>query len=389
MTGTYPARVLHVITDLAMGGAEMVLFHLLSTQDPNEFSNQVVSLTDSGLVGERISGLGIPVHTLRGRKSFPDPRLVIDLSRLIRNQQPDMIQTWMYHADLVGGLSSRLANCPPVVWGLHHTISSPYSLRPRTRLVARLNAHLSSAIPTKIVCCSNATLTSHVQFGYQPEKMIVISNGIDPQLFQPDIFARRTVRSELDINEQALVIGLCARFDPQKDHHNFVEAASILSCQFPDVYCVLWGKDVDDRNRELTDWIRKSGIEKQVRLLGLRPDSARLMASVDIACLSSAYGEAFPLVVGEAMACGIPCVATDIGDTSLLIGETGKTVPPRNPQALASAWTELLQLNPDARHELGLLARQRILDHFSLASMTLAYGRLYHDIIKTRLEDLE
>lgn len=381
MTGASPARVLHVITDLAMGGAEMVLFHLLSTQDPNEFSSQVVSLTDSGLVGERISGLGIPVHALKGQKNFPDPRLVIDLSRLIRDQQPDLIQTWMYHADLVGGLSARLAYRPPVVWGLHHTISSPDALRPGTRLVARLNARLSSAIPSGIVCCSHATFTSHVQFGYQPKKMIVITNGIDPQSFQPDMLARRTVRRELGIDEQALVIGLCARFDPQKDHHNFVQAAGILSSQFPDVNYILWGKDVDDRNRELTDWIRKSDIKKHVRLLGLRPDSSHLMASVDIACLSSAYGEAFPLVLGEAMACGIPCVATDIGDTSLLIGETGKIVPPRNPQALASAWAELLQLKTDARQELGLLARQRILDHFSLASMTQAYGRLYHEII--------
>jgi glycosyltransferase involved in cell wall biosynthesis len=380
MNSKLPIRVMHVITDLNMGGAEMVLYHLLALQDRREFSAEVVSLTTSEPVGGMISNLGIPVHVFGMRAGVPDPRLVTRLRRLIQARRPHLIQTWMYHADLVGGLAARLAGSPPVVWGLHQTVTGRKALKPATYAVARLNAILSKTLPRKIVCCSEATRRTHVDLGYQPEKMVVISNGIDPDVFQPDPQARREIRRELGIDDRTLLIGLCARFHPQKDHRSFLQAAGILSQQFPDAHYVLWGKDVDAQNQDLWNWMREFEVQDRVHLLGLRMDSSRLMASLDIATLSS-FLEAFPLVVGEAMACEIPCTVTNVGDSALIVGETGRVVPPRDPGALSEAWAALIQSGAQERQRLGAAARQRIVENFSLTKTVTAYESLYREVM--------
>jgi len=376
-----PYKILHVITDLGMGGAEMVLYHLLAAQDRKEFDPQVVSLTTFAPVGELIHALGIPVRALGMPAGLPDPRLVTRLAGLMRRQKPDLVQTWMYHADLAGGLASRWAGSPPVVWGLHHSVAKPGALKPATYFIARLNALLSRVLPVKIICCAEATCQTHVRLGYSARKMIVIPNGIDPLVYRSDAGSRRAVRRELGLDDHTLLIGLCARFDPQKDHKNFIRTVGILHTRMPAVHFLLWGKGVDPANAALVSWIRAAGVESNVHLLGLRNDSPRLTAAIDLACLGSAYGEALPLVVGEAMASEVPCVVTNVGDSALLVGETGLVVPVSDPRALASACAALLGEPPEERQVLGRKARQRILDHYSLDTMVAAYAGLYRDII--------
>jgi glycosyltransferase involved in cell wall biosynthesis len=241
-----------------------------------------------------------------------------------------------------------------------------------------VNARLSRRIPARIVCCSEATRRVHVQMGYASDKMLVIPNGIDLGRFRPDPRARRSVRAELGLDSEAPLIGMVARFHPLKDHSTFVQAASRLA-QLLDVHFLLCGAGIDVENAELASWIEQAGLSDRFHLLGRREDTPRLFASLDLSTLSS-RSEAFPLVVGEAMACGVPCVVTDVGDAAVIVGTTGIVVPPQDPGALAEAWRRLIEDGPELRRRLGDLARQRIEERYGLADVVTEYECLYRSL---------
>jgi glycosyltransferase involved in cell wall biosynthesis len=318
------------------------------------------------------------------RAGRADPRLVTEVRKHILRFHPDLVQTWMYHADLVGGIAAKLSGGPPVVWNIRHTLRRSSEVKRRTLLVARANALLSRWIPEQIICCAEAALESHAALGYARRKMSVIPNGFDLSAFRPDPDDRAEIRAELGLDERTPVIGMCGRFDPQKDHDNFVRAAGILHRALPQAQFVLWGKGVDGENPLFTSWITAQGLEKFIHLLGFRTDSARLDAALDLATLSAAYGEAFPNVIGEAMACGVPCVVTTVGDSASIVGESGRAVPPGDPQALAKAWLDLLNLPRSERLELGQAARRRVAERYDIEKVARRYARLYQDIISRR-----
>lgn len=371
-------KVLHLSTGLSVGGAEMMLFKLVSHLDRNVFEPEVLSMTDIGAIGEKIRALNIPVGALAMRLGVPDPRGLLRLTRRLRSRPPDVIQTWMYHADLIGGLGAKLAGGIPTVWNIRHSNLNPQSNKRAHMWTAKACARLSAWLPARIVTNSETSRLSHEKLGYAPEKMQVIPNGFDLAMFKADPIARVSVRKELGIPEDTLLIGLVARFDRQKDHHNFVQAAARFVRQFPDVHFLLCGSGVTSENKELCDWIRGAGLERLCHLLGRRDDVPRLTAALDIAT-SSSLGESFCNAIGEAMACGVPCVVTDVGDSAWLVGNTGRVVPPMNPEALAGAWRELVE-DPNARRELGLAARHRVQDYFDLPLIVRQYERLYEEI---------
>jgi glycosyltransferase involved in cell wall biosynthesis len=209
--------------------------------------------------------------------------------------------------------------------------------------------------------------------------MCVIPNGFDLQQFKPAPEARHELRAELGITTRACVAGLIGRFDPQKDHGTFVRASALLRDRRPDLHFVLCGDGISWDNNELSRWIQDVGMRDRYHLLGLRDDLPRVTAGLDVSCLSSAYGEAFPLVLGEAMACGVPCVVTDVGDCAMIVGETGVVTAPGDPQGLASGIGRILDLRQDARQRLGESARCRIQENFSLDRITKLYENLYQE----------
>jgi glycosyltransferase involved in cell wall biosynthesis len=291
----------------------------------------------------------------------------------------------MYHADLVGGLAAKAAGNPPVVWNIRHTLSRATDVKRNTLLVARANAALSGWVPTRIVCCASAALESHASLGYRRDRMVIIPNGFDLQAIQPDPVARVEVRRQLGFGSNTPVIGMCGRFDAQKDHENFIHAAGLLHKHMPAAHFVLWGDGITADNQLLWKWVVSEGLQENVHLLGYRAESPRLNCCLDIGTLSSAYGEAFPNVVGEAMACGVPCVVTDVGDSAYIVGPTGVAVPPRDPQALAQAWAGLLERPEQERQKLGREARQRVSELFNITQVAQAYASLYQDIISKPL----
>jgi glycosyltransferase involved in cell wall biosynthesis len=369
-------KVLHIITDLSAGGAETMLYRLLSKMDTARFENEVISLTSLGDVAEKIEADGVPVRALGMKKGVPNPIPVARLFRWIRRSQPQVVQTWMYHANLIGGLTARLAMHTSVVWGIHHVNLEPHVNKRLTIWIAEVCGSMSKWLPSCVVFCSQAALLSHVKLGYAAQKMVVIPNGLDLNEFKPDPAARVCVREELGIGADAVVIGIAARFHVLKDHRNFVQAAGRLRKRFSDLHFVMCGHGITPDNRELAQWINDSGIQVHCHLLGERRDIARLFSAIDIAT-SSSLSEAFPLSVGEAMACGTPCVVTDVGDSALIVGDTGRVVAPGNPDALATAWSELIEAGPGVRHHLGMAARRRVNQFFALASVVRCYESIY------------
>jgi glycosyltransferase involved in cell wall biosynthesis len=373
--------VLHIITGLSTGGAERMLCNLLSRINRMRFEPVVVSLMDRGTLGDRIEALGIPVHTIGIKQGMPTPAAMWRLIQIVRQLKPDLIQGWMYHGNLAAQFASFFFTQKfPVLWGIHHSISSLNSEKKTSIAVIRLGALLSK-VTSNIVFVSQTSKVQHEALGYCNNNSCVIPNGFDTSLFIPSREARLTVRSELGLPEDIFLIGLFGRYHPMKDHANFLQAAALLSKHRPDLHFILVGTEVNRENQNLYQLIQKLGISTHIHLLGERSDMPRLSAALDIASSSSAYGEAFPLVVGEAMSCGVPCVVTDVGDSGWIVGNTGRVVPPRNPEALANAWKELLHLGLEGRETLGRAARERIIASFALDSVVAQYETLYENLL--------
>lgn len=372
-------RVAHIITGLGVGGAETMLYRLLSDLGRETQSSLVISLGDEGFFASRFREVGIPVRTLNMNPKFPNPLKILRLRGWLREFRPDLVQTWMYHADLIGSLAAPFAGDIPVVWGIHKSTLETNSIT-YTHLVRWVSALISNRLPSAIIACSARAKEVHVQLGYPKEKITVIPNGFDLQQFRPNLSHRKEIRDELGISKNAIVIGTVARFHPQKDYRNFIKAIGILTKTKPGTHYLLCGEGVSVGNKTLTYWLDEENLSDKVYLLGLRNDITRLLNAMDIFTLSSAYGEGFPLVVGEAMATGLPCVVTDVGDSAYLVGSTGSVLPPNNPGALAAAWSDLQELSLKQRQKLGAKARKRIQDHFSIAKIRRDYDELYMSV---------
>jgi glycosyltransferase involved in cell wall biosynthesis len=365
-------RVAHVINGLGTGGAELMLARLLPLLQRADMPGMVVSLKPGGEVATRIREQGIDVTTLDFSPACA-PSAARSLVRELRKFDPDVVQTWMYHADLLGGVAGRLLLRCPVVWNLRTT--APTELVGRQGLI-RLCARLSRSVPRRIVCCSHAAAAAHAAFGYDSKRMVVIHNGFDLDQLRPDPDGALALRQELGLVPEVPLIGLVARFDPLKDHESFLAAAGLLARQRADVRFVLCGDSVTSDNRVLVEWAERAGIRDRCYFLGRRTDIRRVNSMLDIATCSSRM-EGMPNVIGEAMACGVSCVVTDTGDASLLVGGTGTVVPPSNPERLAAAWRDALSLGRDRLREAGARARERIASEFSLERSVRRYTELY------------
>ena len=372
-------KIVHVISGmLYTGGAQMMLYKLLSRQDRATVQAKVISLVGTGPIGEKIRALGVPVLNLGMSRGVPNPFGIYRLARWLRNDPPDVVQTWMYHADVVGGFAAKLAGGIPTAWNIRHSnlLDSDKRL---SRGTAMLCARLSSWLPRRIVCCSEVARQAHADLGYAADRMVVIPNGFDLTAFRPDPAARLSVRQELQIAEETLLIGLVGRFHPHKDHQTFIRAAARLHTVFPQVHFLLCGDNISWRNPDLAGWIKAANIQHRCHLLGRREDIPRLDAALDIAT-SSSSSEGFPNVIGEAMACGIPCVVTDVGELPYIVGETGWVVPPKDPDALANAWRQLIELGPADRTKRGEAARRRVSERFNLQTVVAQYQQIYQKL---------
>lgn len=373
--------VTHVITGRAVGGAENSLVQLLSHMDRDRFPSEVLILADdlvaSGDVrslDQEVRALGVPVHC---HALAANPRGVVrvgGLAAALRRRRGSIIQTWLYHADLIGGLAARATGNRRVVWSLRS--SSLEGVRPRTVFAARACARLSSAVPAAIVAGSSAAEAAHRELGYDGERMVVIPNGVAAPKVFPE---QRRARAQLGLPQSGLLLGRVGRFDPAKDHEAFVRAASQVMRSRADLDAVLCGRGCTSENAELMRWIATTGLAHRFHLLGPKEDMSSVYASLDVSC-SSSVREGFPNVVAEALAHRIPTVATDVGDSAIVVGRRDWLVPARDPQALAAALLSLLALPKAERRRQGDQAAATVMARYSWHATAQAHGDLYQRV---------
>lgn len=372
-------QVLHIITGLSNGGAEAVMLRLIQTDHDRGSQHCVVSLMDRGIYADRLEALGLCVHTLnfpRGNVKFLG---LLELFRLIRRVKPDIVQTWMYHSDLIGGLVARLAGVRAISWGIRHANLDPAHNSRSTLVIVRMCALLSSWVPRKIISCSEQATRIHQAIGYQADKFIHIPNGYSMERLKPDAVARAAVRAELGISNDVFVVGMVARFDVQKDHHNLVRALGLLKRRGVPFVCLLVGVGMTESNHELCAWLMEAEVLSNVKLLGPRTDVPAVMNALDVHVLSS-LGEAFPNVLAEAMACGTPCVTTDVGDAAAIVADHGWVVAAKNSAALADALTQAHEgfvSDSTAWQARQAACRAHIMANFELEQMCERYRKAW------------
>lgn len=372
-------KVLFVTTGLATGGAEKMLAKLLSRLHGRAIDAGVVSLMGRGAVSTEIEALGVPVWHLGLDAPWRLPMASVELARIVRRFGPGVIQGWMYHGNLAAFLACVVAPASPrLCWGIRQSLYDLAREKPGTRVMIRLGAHLSSRAEA-IVYNSEAARRQHESFGYAASRALVIDNGFDSNRFHPDTDACRAVRGELGLAPETIIVGLIARYHPMKGHKIFLQAASMLAERMSSVHFLLVGRGVVAENSSLAPWFSLPVLQGRVHLLGERQDIPRITAALDIAS-SSSWGEAFPNAVGEAMACGVPVVATDVGDVRRIVGEAGLVVPVGDAEALASAWKCLLE-DKAARRRMGEIGRQRVIDEFSIDAAAQCYAELYEGMM--------
>lgn len=348
-----PQRILFVTTGLGTGGAEHMLCKIIEAAPSQQVQFMVVSLRDKGDFGARLCAAGIPFVCCELPKLdalWAMPRAI----RQIKVFDPDVIQGWMYHGCFVATLFSWvLSKKPPVAWGIRQTLYDLSKERLLTRCIIWLQAKLSGSA-ARIVYNSELSRTQHRAVGFSNRFDEVLPNGFDLARYHPDDERRSKFRKLHSIGNDEILIGLVARLHPMKDHLNFFKAASIIAKSLPNVRFVLAGAGTNWPS--VHEMLVDSGVADRVLCLGRFEYTEHLYPALDLVVLSSAWGEGWPNVLGEAMACGIPCVSTDVGASAEIIGEHGRIVPAADSLALANACIELLSSLSKAN---GLAARLR------------------------------
>lgn len=373
-------KILHIIAGLDNGGAEAVLFRLIN-KTHSQVTHSVVSFLGQGIYESRLRNIGVSVDHLGLSKTNFTTKFYT-LVKQIKKINPDIIQTWMYHANLFGGIAGKIAGNYPVVWGIHHSNLSKENNKYLTRMIAKFSAKISYFVPSAIISCSENAALIHQNIGYHKKKFHIIPNGYDMDCFQPNYKHRYSLREKWKISGDEFLIGLIGRWDAQKDHHNLIQAISLLNQK--NVRCVFVGPDICQENSDLVGLLEKYNIGNKIMLLGPRNDIPDIMNALDLHVLSS-VGEAFPNVVAEAMACGTPCVVTDVGDAAYIVGDTGWVVPAKDPVKLAHAIENAQStLKERGRDTLGLRCRKRIQDNFSIDTVADSYMTTWKQTIKSK-----
>lgn len=355
----------------------MALLRLIESLKAPQWEHCVVALGSEGALSERVRAAGARVVHLDMNPALPTIRPLIKLRHVMRLEQPDLVQGWMYHGNLIAWLARRLAgNGCPLVWAIRHSNTSREKWL--TRRVIQAGARLSPCVDATVYV-ARAAIPHHRSLGYGGHDL-AIPNGFDLNMFKPDQASRASVRRELGLSDSAKLVGILGRYHPMKDHASFLQAAKKVLDVMPDVHFLMAGRGLDRSDPELREKLNALALGKHVHLLGERHDGSRLMASLD-AYASSSYGEAFPQVLGEAMASGVPCVATDVGDSGYILGDLGHCVPPRDADSLAAALVDTLNMPAERRHEVATAWRRRIEEKFSLAAIADEYAELYAGLV--------
>jgi len=374
-------RVTHLITTLAIGGAEQMLVKLLRAMGRSEFAPTVVTLVNDGALIEVIRDMGIEVRSLDLRRGEVSPRALRRLITILRASRPDVLQSWMYHANVAASMARPwLPRRTGIVWNIRQSLYDISKERLLTQAVIRSGRVLAPHADA-LVNNSRVSREQHATIGYVNTRSLVIPNGFEIDSFRPDAAARDAFRAELGVGHDAVVVGIVARVHPSKDHALFFRAAEIAAARDRRLVFVCAGRGTDTHSR-CREALR-GPLRGRVRLLGERVDVPRVMAGLDI-LVSSSNTEGCPNAVGEGMACGLPVIGTDIGDTRDVIGDAGRIVPRGDAARLAAEIDAIAAIGRPGRAAIGEAARERIRTTYSIESVAARYRELYREIARER-----
>lgn len=368
-------RVVHVIIGLNVGGAELMLKRLIEHTSESGAEHIVISLTDIGVLGSELVNRGISVICLNIKSPIQYVYALCKLVELLKKLKPDAVHTWMYHSDLLGGIAAKIAGTKKIIWCVRSTDITKGGSK-FTLLVRWICAKISSFVPDIIIYAAHTSKEVHEKCGYDREKSLVIPNGFDLTLLNPVNYFDSNLRTELGISDGDIVICSIGRYNPVKDHKNFISAAILLAEKISNVKFLLVGRGLTTQNEVLISQISASAHTDKFMLLGERKDVPVCLVSSDIFCLHSVT-EGFPNVLGEAMAMEVAAVTTDVGDAAFLLGMPDYVVPPEHPERLAQSLERLVSLPSIERKKIGRMLRKRIESEFSMDTVANKYLSLY------------
>ena len=357
-------KIVHIIISLELGGAERMLQRLIKESSKDiSIKQSIITLKNEGSIGRQLKIDGFDITSMGMKYTISSPFILFKLIKILRKKRPDGVYTWMYHSDLIGGLAAYFSGIKNIIWGIRNS-KIPQSLISSTSFIIKICSMLSFYVPSRIICCAEAAKLTHIELGYCPEKMVVISNGYNLNSFNPSYKLRSSVRKNLGLSESDLVVGTVGRFDPLKDFNNFVQAAALVLINHNNVKFMMIGKGLDRNNAELNSWINNTRNPNNFILLGEK-NPHDFFTAMDLYCLSS-KAEGFPNVVAEAMAMKVPCVVTDVGDAGRIVEETGIVVDPMDSNILYKGLVSMLSTNKNDREILGNKARNLIENKYDI-----------------------
>ncbi len=373
-------RVVHCITGLSGDGAQRMLLRLADGLQRRGVENFVVSLSKREPLAEAFEARGIPVHAVDVSRNLRGIGALFKLRNLLSELSPDLVQGWMYHANLLLTLIRPfLSRRIPVGWNMRRGTENLGELKFPTRLVVHANRWLSS-LPDRIMYCTSESRQQHEALGFNRERGIVIANGFDLDQFAKSPKNRRSIRERFGVADTDILIGNIGRDDIAKGRPFLIEAFAAVLTWIPHARLMLVGRGMSDTNPELRRLLVSSGVASRVILVGEYSPSSELYPAMDILC-SSSVAEGFPNVIAEAMCCEVPCVATDVGNTKELLDGVGVVVPPRSAACLAEALAAVCREGTDAWDERGARGRSRIAKLYSLGRVVDDYAQLYNEMI--------
>lgn len=361
------AKVVHIITGLNQGGAETVLTRLLENSTfYDDF--YIVSLTGRGYYSDYIK---YPIYHLNYSNPFALISSSIKLIRILRKIQPDIIQTWLYHSDLIGGVIGKIFTDASIFWNIRNGNLDPKLISRSTWIAAKSCALFSRIIPDKIISCSAKAAATHESLGYFGNKFIIIPNGIRFPNSVKSIKNRNVFLEKFSLPQDAILIGNISRWNPLKDHKTLLESFSLVLSKNPNIYLLLVGNGLEEDNSELGILIDHFNLRKRVILFGQLKDISYILRVLDLFVLSS-VGEAFPNVLIEAMSHEIYCVSTDVGDAAYILGDDKFIVQPQSSVEMAETINYCLYLISSGT-KLNKFYTDRIKNLFSVENMCLQY----------------
>jgi len=370
-----PTCVFHIITGLDCGGAENMLLKLVQASDPKHYRHVVYVLTPAYTLLPAFAEAEVEVRMLNIHGLNGVIQALISVIWDVRKEQPKIVMSWLHHADLFAALVKVLQPQQRIIWNIRCSKLDLNDLPRSNIFLVRLLAKLSF-LPNAVITNSLAGKNEHIAVGYKPRQWIFLPNGFDLERFHPDPLGKTETRDALGLTSRDFVIGVVGRYHPMKGYGLLAEAAALIQTQLPSARFVVVGKGLSSDNHDFVNLLQDHNVLPKMQLLGMRDDIPALMRAFDV-LLSTSTSEGFPNVIGEAMASGTPCVSTDVGDCRIIIGNTGFTVAQNTADDIAKAVIQAATIAPEELDKIGIAARKRIEDNYSITKILGSYQNLY------------